>query len=69
LKPEDVDISDPPIIVNKIKNKDRSVSDENVDIPEVEIEDTTAKKTFKKLLLGIIKKYINKISKKIKINK
>jgi hypothetical protein len=38
-------------------------------MPEVEIEDITAKKTFKKPLLGIIKKYINKISKKIKINR
>ena len=52
-----------------MKNKDKSALDENVDIPEVETEDTTAKKTFKKPLLGIIKKYINKINKKTKINK
>ena len=52
-----------------MKNKDKSALDENVDIPEVETEDTTAKIIFKKPLLGIIKKYINKINKKTKINK
>ena len=38
LNPEDVDIKDPPIIVNSIKNNDKSRFDEWVVIPTVDIE-------------------------------
>jgi len=51
-----VDINDPPIIVNKIKNKDKSRSDENVEIPDVEIDDVIENNTLEKPTSGIIKK-------------
>ena len=45
LKPEEVDISDPPTIVKRIKNKDTSKFEEKVVIPDVEIDDIIAKNT------------------------
>ena len=56
LKPDDVDIKDPPTIVNNIRNKDISKFDEYVDIPEVEIEDVMERNTLAIPSLGIIKK-------------
>tara|TARA_B110000438_G_scaffold260576_1_gene270712 strand:+ start:1455 stop:1610 length:156 start_codon:yes stop_codon:yes gene_type:complete len=51
-----VDTKEPPIIVKSIKNKDKSKLDEYVEIPDVDIEDTIANKTFKKPSSGITKK-------------
>jgi len=45
LNPDDVDIKDPPIIVSRIKNNDKSVLDEYTDIPDVESDEVIAKKT------------------------
>ena len=56
LNPDDVDIKDPPTIVNNIRNKDKSKFDEYVDIPEVEIEDVMERNTLAIPSLGIIKK-------------
>ena len=56
FKPEEVDIKEPPIIVNIIKNKDKSKFDEYIDMPDVEIDEAIAKKTFTILSLGIITK-------------
>ena len=56
FKPEDVDIKDPPTIVNRIKNSEMSKSEEYVDIPEVEIDEVTARKILATVSLGIIKK-------------
>ena len=56
LKPEDVDIKDPPTIVNNIKNKDKSKFEEYVVIPDVEIDEVIANKTLENPSFGIIKK-------------
>ena len=56
LKPEDVDIKDPPTIVNNIKNKDKSRFEEYVDIPDVEIDEVIAKNTLANPSFGITKK-------------
>ena len=56
LKPEEVDIKEPPTTVNNIKNKDESKFDEYANTPDVEIDVVTAKKTFKKPSCGIRKK-------------
>ena len=56
LKPEDVDIIEPPTIVNKIKNNDKSKFEEWVVIPDVEIDDVIAKNTLANPWLGITKK-------------
>ena len=56
FKPEDVDIKDPPTIVNRIKNSEMSKSEEYVDIPEVEIDEVTASKTLATPSLEIAKK-------------
>ena len=56
LKPDDVDIKDPPTIVSNMRNKDKSKFDEYVDIPEVEIEDVIERKTLAIPSFGIIKK-------------
>ena len=54
--PEDVDIKEPPMTVNSIKNKDKSnVASYDV-IPEVEIDETTARKIFNIPSEGTIKK-------------
>ena len=44
FKPEDVDIKDPPTTVKRIKNSETSKLDEYVDIPDVEIDEVTARK-------------------------
>ena len=51
-----MDIKDPPIIVNDIKNKDKSKFEEYVVIPDVEIDEVIANKTLKNLSFGITKK-------------
>ena len=56
LKPDDVDIKDPPTIVNNIRNKDKSKFDEYVDIPDVEIDEVTARKILATPSLEIRKK-------------
>ena len=56
FKPEDVDIKDPPTIVKRIKNSEMSKSEEYVDIPEVEMDEVTARKILATVSLGIIKK-------------
>ena len=56
FKPDDVDIKDPPIIVKRIKNIEISTLDEYVDIPDVEIDEVTARKILATLSLEIIKK-------------
>ena len=56
LNPDDVDIKDPPIIVSRIKNNDKSVLDEYTDIPDVESDEVIAKKTLLIPSWGIIKK-------------
>ena len=56
LKPEDVDINDPPTIVNNIKNNDKSTCEEYVEIPDVEIDDVIANNTLAKPSSGIMKK-------------
>ena len=56
LKPEEVEIKDPPTIVKRIKNKDTSKFDEYVDMPDVEIDEVMARKTSTNSSLGIIKK-------------
>ena len=56
FKPEDVDIKDPPTIVNRIKNSEISKSEEYVVIPDVEIDEVIANKTLVNPSLGIIKK-------------
>ena len=56
LKPEDVDIKDPPTIVNDMKNKDKSKFEEYVVIPDVEIDEVIANKTLENLSFGITKK-------------
>ena len=43
-------------MVNRIKNKEISKFDEYIDIPEVAIEEVTARITLKKLSVGIMKK-------------
>ena len=56
FKPEDVDIKDPPTIVKRIKNNETSKLDEYVDIPDVEIDEVTARKILANSSLEIIKK-------------
>ena len=56
FKPEDVDIKDPPIIVKRIKNSETSTLDEYIDIPDVEIDEVTARKMLATPSLEIIKK-------------
>ena len=64
-----MDINEPPITVNNIKNKDKSKLDVYIEIPEVDMEEATAKNTFEIFSLGIIKKYKKKVIKIININK
>ena len=45
LKPEEVDISEPPIKVNKIKNKDMSKFGEYTVIPDVDNDEVIPKNT------------------------
>ena len=56
FKPEDVDIKDPPTIVKRIKNSETSKLDEYVDIPDVEIDEVTARRILANPSLEIIKK-------------
>ena len=49
-------MSDPPIMASNIKNKDKSKSDEQVVIPEVEIDEVMAKNTLANPSWGITKK-------------
>ena len=56
FKPEDVEIKDPPTIVKRIKNVETSKSDEYVAIPDVEIDEVTARKILATPSLEIIKK-------------
>ena len=56
FKPEDVDIKDPPTIVRRIKNSETSKLDEYVDIPDVEIDEVTARTILANPSLEIIKK-------------
>ena len=56
LKPEDVDIKEPPTIVKRIKNNETSKLDEYVDIPVVEIDEVTARKMLATPSLEIMKK-------------
>ena len=56
FKPEDVDIKDPPTTVKRIKNSETSKLDEYVEIPEVAIDDATARKVLAIPSLEIIKK-------------
>ena len=56
FKPEDVDIKDPPTIVKRIKNSETSKLDEYVDIPDVEIDEVTARTILANPSLEIIKK-------------
>ena len=56
MNPEDVDIKDPPIIVNNIKNNDKSKFEEYVEIPDVEIDEVIANNTLAKPSSGITKK-------------
>ena len=56
FKPEDVEITDPPTIVKRIKNVETSKSDEYVAIPDVEIDEVTARKILANPSLEIIKK-------------
>ena len=56
LNPEDVDITDPPTIVNKIKNNDKSKKEEYVVSPDVDMEEVIARNTFAKPSSGITKK-------------
>ena len=56
LNHEDVDITDPPTIVNKIKNNDKSTFGVYVVIPEVEIDEVIAKSTLAKSSFGTTKK-------------
>ena len=56
FKPEDVDIKDPPTIVKRIKNSETSKLDEYVDIPDVEIDEVTARRILANPSLEITKK-------------
>ena len=56
LKPDEVDIKEPPKTVKRIKNNDISVFEEQTEIPEVAIDVETARKTLAMPSLGIIKK-------------
>ena len=56
FKPEDVDIKDPRTAVKRIKNSETSKLDEYVDIPDVEIDEVTARKILANSSLEIIKK-------------
>jgi len=56
FKPEDVDIKDPPTTVKRIKNSETSKLDEYVDIPDVEIDEVTARKILANPSLEITKK-------------
>ena len=56
LKPEDTETNDPPIIVKSIKIKDIWKFEEYIAIPDVEIEDVTAKNIGLIPSEGIIKK-------------
>ena len=56
LKPDDVDIKDPPIMVKRIKNKDISKLEAYVVIPDVDIDEITANNILKIPSFGIIKK-------------
>ena len=56
LKPDEVDIKDPPIIDNNMNNKDASKFDVYVLIPEVETEEVIERNTLAIPSLGIIKK-------------
>ena len=51
-----MDIRDPPTIVKIVKNNEASNCPVYIVIPEVEIDDVTAKITFEKPASGIIKK-------------
>ena len=54
--PDEVDIKDPPTIVNKINNKDKSSLGAYVVIPDVEIEEIIESKIFTIPSPGLIKK-------------
>tara|TARA_B100001750_G_C14953937_1_gene324942 strand:+ start:31 stop:207 length:177 start_codon:yes stop_codon:yes gene_type:complete len=56
LNPDEVDIKEPPTIVNNIKNNDKFKSELYNEIPEVEIDVVTAKNTFAKPSSEITKK-------------
>ena len=56
LNPDEVDINDPPEISSKIKNNDKSTSEEKFEIPDVDNDDVIENKTLEKPSSGIIKK-------------
>ena len=56
FKHEDVDIKDPPTTVKRIKNSETSKLDEYVDIPDVEIDEVTARRMLANPSLEITKK-------------
>tara|TARA_B100000745_G_C19917015_1_gene308010 strand:- start:361 stop:516 length:156 start_codon:yes stop_codon:yes gene_type:complete len=51
-----VDINDPPTIVKRINKSETSIFEEYVVIPDVEIDEVTARKTLAAPSLEIIKK-------------
>ena len=56
LKPDEVDIKEPPTIVNRIKNRAEFPLEVQTVMPEVEIEEIIAKNIFTKLLFEFRKK-------------
>ena len=56
LKPDEVEIKDPPTIVRSIKNKAELLLSEYIAKPDVAIEDVTDNKMFAKLSSEFIKK-------------
>ena len=63
LKPEEADNTDPPIIVNRIKKRDKSKLDEYRLIPDVDKHDVIIKNTLGNPSFGMKKKYRTVVSK------
>ena len=55
LKPDEVDINEPPTIVKSMKNSERSKSGAVNVMPDVESEETIEKKTLTNILSSLIK--------------
>ena len=67
LIPDEVDIKDPPIIVKRMQKRDMSklrkrANDEYVVMPDVDIDEVTARKTAAIPSFGIMKKQKSKVS-------
>ena len=60
-----MEIKDPPTIVSKIKNKDKSIFDECIEMPDVDKDEVIAKSTLANPSSGITKKYKKNVNIRI----